>query len=257
MTRLLLALLLLATPVAAQTFPEPLSYSVSDFADVLDPEAEARIVGLLVAAREDPGAEIVVVTIGSHRDHGAHPSLESFANGLFTAWGIGDAAGNDGILILVAADDRAMRLELGSGYPPAWDFVAEEIVHRTMRPAFGAGDLPGGIEAGTRAAIDRIARPAAAGRPPPARGLRTLLREAGPVALFLAALAAILGLAARSAWRRRRAAGAAFGGGRAARGEGHGDGDARAPNPAQPGPASNDSGFGGGSSSGGGASGRW
>jgi uncharacterized protein len=265
MTRLLLALVLLCTPATAQTFPEPLSSTVSDYANVLDPEAEARIVDLLGAAREDPGVEIAVVTIGSHRDHGAHPSLESFANGLFNAWGIGDAARDTGILILVAAEDRAVRLELGSGHAPAWDFVAEEIVHRIMRPAFASGDLPGGIEAGATAAIDRIARPVAAEVPPPPRGLSSRLRDSGPVVLFLGALAGILGLALRSVRRRPTAVcpacGTRLGASRACgtcgrTGESGGTEPTSAPH--QPEATDrNNSGFGGGSSSGGGASGRW
>jgi hypothetical protein len=144
MRRLLAVLVLAAAPAAAQTYPEPLTVFVSDFADILDSDAEARITEALVAAREDPGTEIAVVTVGSRRDYGPHPSIESFANGLFNAWGIGDAARNNGILILVAAADREMRIELGAGHPRSWDFAAEEIVHRIMLPAFRAGDLAGG-----------------------------------------------------------------------------------------------------------------
>ena len=102
MTRLLLALLLLGSPAAAQSFPEPLTVFVSDYADILDPATEARITEALVAAREDPGTEIAVVTVASRSDYGPHTSIESFANGLFNAWGIGDAGKNNGILILVA-----------------------------------------------------------------------------------------------------------------------------------------------------------
>jgi uncharacterized protein len=205
----LLALLLaLATPAAARAqsealnYPDPLTPFVSDFADILDPAAEARITAALSAARDDPGAEIAVVTIGSRRDYGPHPSLESFANGLFNAWGIGAAEPNNGILILVADDDREMRIELGSGYAPSWAFTAEEIVHRTMLPSFQTGDLPAGIEAGTQAAIDRIARPFADALPQE-HGLRSWLRSWGPGALFAAIMGAIVALAAAAKFRQR------------------------------------------------------
>lgn len=203
-----LALLLaVAVPLSAlaqegaATYPAPLTPHVSDFADILDPATEARITAALVAAREDPRAEIAVVTIGSRRDYGPHPSLESFANGLFNAWGIGAAEPNNGILLLVAADDREMRIELGAGYAPSWAFTAEEIVHRTMLPSFRTGDLGAGIEAGTQAAIDRIARPFALALPPPAGASR--FGGWGPGALFAGVMGGIVALVAASRLRQR------------------------------------------------------
>jgi uncharacterized protein len=206
--RLLAVLLALAAPTAAPTqsvaptYPEPLTAFVSDFADILDPSTEARITEMLTAARDDPGAEIAVVTVGSRRDYGPHPSIQRFANGLFNAWGIGAAEPNNGILILVAADDREMRIELGSGHAPAWAFTAEEIVHRTMLPSFRTGDLPAGIEAGTQAAIDLIGRPFAATLPQE-QGVWSWLRSWGSGALFASVIAAIVALAAASKLRER------------------------------------------------------
>jgi uncharacterized protein len=186
----------------ALTYPEPLTPFVSDYADILDPATEARITAALTAAREDPGAEIAVVTVDSRRDYGPHPSLESFANGLFNAWGIGAGDANNGILILVAAEDHEMRIELGAGHAPTWAFTAEEIVHRTMLPSFRTGDLPAGIESGTQSAIDRIARPFAATLPKE-QGVRSWLRGWGPGALFAGVMGAIVALAAASKLRQR------------------------------------------------------
>ena len=199
--RLALALFVLAGPAAGQELPAPLTVFVSDHAGVIDAETEARITQALVAARADPGAEIAVVTIGSRGDYGSHVSIESFANSLFNGWGIGDAARNNGILILVAARDREMRIELGAGHARSWDFVAEEIVHRVMLPAFREGDLARGIEAGTLAAIERIARPVAAGLPAPERSLGAWLAEWWPPLAFFGALFGIFGAAGIAAWR--------------------------------------------------------
>lgn len=212
MIRGLLVLLLLSGPAVAQApserlaYPAPLTAFVSDHADILDPATEARITEALVAARNDPGAEVAVVTVASRTDYGPHPSIESFANGLFNAWGIGDAARNNGILILVAAEDREMRIELGAGHPRAWDFTAEEIVHRIMLPAFRAGDLPGGLEAGSLAAIDRIARPFAAGLPAPERSFRTRLAEWQAPLAFLGVVGALFGAVGLRLWRTRHPA---------------------------------------------------
>jgi uncharacterized protein len=200
--RLVLPLFLLAAPALAQTIPEPLSPYVSDYADLLDAATEARIEAALIAARTDPGAEIAVVTVGSRRDYGFHVSTESFATDLFNAWGIGDAARNTGILILVAIDDREMRLELGAGYPNGWDFEAETIVQRTILPAFRDERYAEGIEAGTLAAIDRIARPFAADRPAPGRSLADrFMAGNGPLWAFFAAFLAIFAFVGSMAYR--------------------------------------------------------
>jgi len=201
LARLVLSVLLLGAPAAAQTYPEPLTFFVSDLADVLDTETEARITDALVAAREDPGTEIAVVTVASRSDYGPHVSIESFANGLFNTWGIGDAGRNNGILILVAVEDREMRIELGAGHPRSWDFPAEEIVHRVMLPAFRDGAYARGIEDGTYAAIDRIARPFAAGLEPPRQTVFTWLREWWPAVLFVLGLGGIFGGAGIAIWR--------------------------------------------------------
>ncbi len=161
---------------AAQDYPAPLSPTISDYADVLDAATEARLTEALRLAREDPGTEIALVTIRRRAEYGASSSIEAFATGLFNAWGIGDADRNDGILILVATEDREMRLELGSGYPPVWDTVAENVVDNSFLPAFRDGDYARGIEAGTFAAIDRIARPFAQNRPPETESRWSLLK---------------------------------------------------------------------------------
>jgi hypothetical protein len=59
--------------------------------------------------------------------------IESFATNLFNAWGIGDAERNDGVLLLVARDDRLVRIELGAGYDPfdegrLWTVFNEHIL---------------------------------------------------------------------------------------------------------------------------------
>jgi uncharacterized protein len=210
--RMIVLLLLCCGQAAAQapserlSFPDPLTPFVSDYADILDPATEARVADALVAARSDPGAEIAVVTIGARTDYGPHPSIESFANGLFNAWGIGNAARNNGILILVAVEDRELRIELGAGHSRSWDFAAEEIVHRTMRPAFREGDLPRGIEAGTRAVVDSIARPFAAGLPPSETSIGTWVRDRWQSLAFFGLLGSLFGAVGIRHWRSRHPA---------------------------------------------------
>lgn len=156
--RALAVLLALALPGAAQTLPDPLSPFVSDFAGVLDEAAEARLTEHLRSLRADPGVEVAVVTVTRLADHGG-AALEPFATALFNAWGIGDPQANDGVLLLLAVQDRAARIELGAGYPPVWDNRAQRVMDALMVPRFADADYPGGLEAGLQGLEDYILRP--------------------------------------------------------------------------------------------------
>lgn len=166
MGRLLCILLLCAMPAGAQDYPEPQNIWVNDYADLLDAGQEADLIRSLQALREETGVEMTLLTIERVSQYAQDTSLETFATGLFNAWGIGDATRNDGILVLVARQDRAMRLELGSGYPRVWDDVAGNVVDDSFLPRFRADDYGGGIIEGSAAIIARIARPFAAGEKP-------------------------------------------------------------------------------------------
>lgn len=169
--RVMAWLVLLALPfaAAAQDYPPPGSDTVNDWAEVLPPEAEARIAASLRAARQETGVQVVLVTMARIADHGgAGQRLESYAKGLFNAWGVGDGQRNDGILVLVATEDRAMRIALGAGYDPVWDNAAQAAIDRGFLPGFRAGRMGAGIETGMDEVIARIARPFAAGQPAPA-----------------------------------------------------------------------------------------
>lgn len=165
-----LLVLLLALPLAAtaQDYPDYTSTRVNDFANLIDAETEARIDGKLAALASEKGVELTVVTIDRRSDYGDSASIEAFATGLFNHWGVGNAQRNDGIMILVAAGDREMRLELGSGYPSTYDWLAEDVVDGAILPAFRDGRMAEGIEAGVDETITRIADPFAAGREPEA-----------------------------------------------------------------------------------------
>lgn len=171
MRRLLILILALwpltaASPTAAEPYPAYSSLTVNDFADLLPAETEARIAGQLDDLRTRTGIEMTVVTLASRSAFDTAPSLEAFATRLFNGWGIGNATRNDGILILVLAEDREMRIELGAGYNPEYDIPAQDIVNRVMLPDFREGRMAEGIEAGTTATIRDIAERHAEGMPP-------------------------------------------------------------------------------------------
>lgn len=165
MLRLLVFLLWLPLASQAQTYPEPLSDTVSDYANLLPPDDEARIVQSLQEARDETGVHIVLVTIDSKATYGGTGRFADFATGWFNAWGIGDADRDDGILILIAQQDREMRIALGEAYGVTWDGRAQRVLDTTMLPAFRNNDYIGGIEAGVASTIDNLARAHSANGP--------------------------------------------------------------------------------------------
>jgi uncharacterized protein len=162
MLRLLIVLLWLPLAGFAQTYPAPLSDTVNDYANLLPPEAAARVNAALQTAREETGIHIVLATIAAQADYGGTGRFADFATGWFNSWGIGDATRNDGILILVAEKDREMRIALGAAYDPVWDGRAQRVVDTAMLPAFRNDDYAKGLEDGALMAIEQLARPFAA-----------------------------------------------------------------------------------------------
>ncbi|MFN3847575.1 MAG: TPM domain-containing protein, partial [Paracoccaceae bacterium] len=201
MLRPVLALLLLIWPLTlgAQTLPAPLTDTVSDFADLLPPEAEARISRALAVGRAETGVHVVLVTMTSIAEHsGASQRIEDYAKQLFNAWGVGDAARDDGILILIARTDREMRIALGAGYEVIWDNAAQRVIDRSFLPAFRNDDYVGGIETGVAATFDLIARPFSAGSvtpPDPAKGWDDI----APFAIFGIFATGLIGIFYRTA----------------------------------------------------------
>lgn len=162
MVRLVLAVCLclwLPNVAAAQSYPEPLSDTVSDYADLLPPQDEARIAAALQSARSETGIHIVLAVIDTQAAYGGTGRFADFATGWFNAWGIGDAARNDGILILVARQDRELRIALGGAYDVMWDGRAQRVIDTAMLPAFRNDDYPRGLENGALMAIEQLARP--------------------------------------------------------------------------------------------------
>jgi uncharacterized protein len=95
-------------------------------------------------------------------------TLEAYATALFDHWGVGKAETNDGVMVLVFRDDRAMRLELGAAYGRDWDRVAQDVVERHFLNAFATGDYVRGLTWGTEHVIARIVMPFREGAAPPA-----------------------------------------------------------------------------------------
>ncbi|WP_299349220.1 TPM domain-containing protein [uncultured Shimia sp.] len=153
-------ILIVALPVAnlatAQQYPDYTELYVNDFADLLPAEDEDRIRQKLIELREKRDIEFTVVTIRSMQDYGHDGEIEPFATGLFNTWGVGDASRNDGVVMLIALEDRVMRIEVGSGYGTVKNVPMGNIIDTKITPRFKKSDYVGGIEHGVDAVIKEI-----------------------------------------------------------------------------------------------------
>lgn len=98
--------------------------------------------------------EAQVVTISRVSDYDSS-TIEQLATRWFNAWQIDDAATNDGILIMVAVEDRLVRIEVGDGYGGRLDEPLKRVIDDNMTPRFRDGQFRAGIQAGI-ASIRRL-----------------------------------------------------------------------------------------------------
>lgn len=154
-----------ATQAPAQSFPAYSDVYIDDFAGLLTEAEKTAIRVRLVDLYDKTGIEAVVVTMRTMRQYGHDGQIEPFATGLFNAWGVGDAARDDGVMVLVAKDDRQMRIELGSGYPAAMDAEMQRIIDHFMLPAFRLNRFGPGISAGVEDLVRVLEVNAGVGKP--------------------------------------------------------------------------------------------
>ncbi len=153
----LATLLLAALPLAvsAQTFPAPTG-RVTDAAGIIPDDLEARLTQKLAALEQQSGPQFVVATIPDLQGY----DIADYGYRLGREWGIGDKERNDGVLLIVAPNERKVRIEVGYGLEPVLtDGLSWQIINNDIVPRFKAGDMPGGIEAGADAIVTQLGLP--------------------------------------------------------------------------------------------------
>jgi uncharacterized protein len=155
---LLAALLaLFASPAAAQTFPK-LTGRVVDVANLLSPADEAELTGRLEQLEQASGRQLVVATVPSLEGR----PVEDYGYRLGRTWGIGQKGKDDGVILLVAPNEREVRVETGYGARVfLTDAMSSIIIRSTILPRFKAGDYPGGIKDGVAQIATQMALPPA------------------------------------------------------------------------------------------------
>lgn len=152
---LALAVLQLTACRRKADYPPPSDRAVNDFAVLLSPQTVERLEKLSRSLWEQSRDAVVVVTVESI----APETVEGYAAGLFQNWGIGQEGKDNGVLILVAAEERKTRIEVGYGLEGIIpDAEASRIIRDLMLPNFRDGDYNRGIDLAVQAVIGEIAR---------------------------------------------------------------------------------------------------
>ena len=155
MLRALLPLLLLWTAAlqAAPAFPT-LSGRVVDEAALMSRKQAHQLTQQLAAFEKRSGIQLVVVSVDSLDGE----TIEEYGYQLGRHWGIGQKGKNNGVLLLIAQDERKVRIEVGYGLEGALpDAIAANIIQTRILPAFKRGDMVAGVVAGSQSIMKALA----------------------------------------------------------------------------------------------------
>ncbi len=148
---LLLALVLGAAQ--AEVAVPPLSARVTDLTGTLDPGQVSVLEQRLAAFEQEKGSQIAILILPST----APEAIEQYSIRVAESWKIGRKGVDDGVILLVAKDDRKLRIEVGYGLEGALpDVIAKRIIEEVILPRFRAGDFYGGITDGVESIIGVI-----------------------------------------------------------------------------------------------------
>lgn len=180
-----LALLAPPTTTTAQVAVPPLLGHVTDQTGTLTPAQQSSLEQTLSAFEAKKGSQLAVLLVPTT----APEEIEQFSLRVAEQWKLGRKKVDDGAILVVAKNDRAMRIEVGYGLEGALsDITSKRIISETITPRFKQGDYFGGIEAGVEQIIrvvDGEPLPPPTNRPPDSY---QDIRQLAPF-LFIVALA--------------------------------------------------------------------
>jgi uncharacterized protein len=145
--------LLLALSASAEVAVPPLQARITDLTGTLSASQVQNLDSQLHAFERAKGSQIAVLMLPSTQPE----TIEEYSIRVADAWKIGRSKIDDGVILVVAKDDRRLRIEVGRGLEGAVpDAVAKRIVSEVITPHFKSGDFYGGIAAGTDALMKLI-----------------------------------------------------------------------------------------------------
>jgi uncharacterized protein len=196
----------LAIRAAAQPPPPALTAPVNDFANVIDSASKAELDRRIRAMQQKTGDVLVVATVNTFQPYADidEYAVKMFENG---GRGIGEKGKDNGVLIVLAIDDRRVRIEAGYDLEAfITDGFAGDVIRNVMNPEFKQGQYGPGVLAGATAIINRIAQGRGVQIPDvPQQPVAT--RSDGPqipFSLFIFIIFIVLALSRGGGRRRRR-----------------------------------------------------
>ncbi|MGD1074534.1 MAG: TPM domain-containing protein [Thermodesulfovibrionales bacterium] len=192
-----ITLLSLLSPLSAHALDVPrLEGHVNDYAGMISPQARAELDNELRDFERTDSTQIVILTVPSLEGD----TIEDFGIKAAEAWKIGHKGKDNGVIFIVAKQDRKTRIEVGRGLEgKLTDLMAGRIVNLVVSPRFKRGDFDGGFISGVSSLIDATRgefksdgdnRPQ---RPEHSSRLITLLIFGGIILLVLGSISRILG----------------------------------------------------------------
>lgn len=149
----LTAVLLWGAAVHAAPQVPALSGRVVDNANILSPATEVQLTQQLAAHEASTSNQLVVLTVPDLQGY----AIADFALDTARDWQLGQKDLNNGVLLLIARDERKIRIEVGYGLEgDLTDARSKRIIQKVIRPAFKQGDFDGGVIAGTNAIVGTI-----------------------------------------------------------------------------------------------------
>lgn len=148
--------LALGSTAQAQDYPPRPDGPVYDGANILSPATEAQLDAELRAYNKETGRAIIVATVPSL----GGASIETYATTLFTdKWGIGGAKRDAGLLLLIAPNERKMRIEVGYGLHGYFGgIMAGRVINDVIAPRFKEGNFDAGVTDGVNAILAHLAK---------------------------------------------------------------------------------------------------
>ena len=151
LTALALLLTVLFTGIAQSYAADPvfpaLTGRIVDDANLLTAEDEAELTATLQSLEGTSSDQLAIVTLPSLQGF----TIEDFGYKLGRHWGIGQAGKDNGVLLIVAPNERKVRIEVGKRLEPVMtDAMSRIIIENAILPGFRRGDFAGGIRAGVR-----------------------------------------------------------------------------------------------------------
>ncbi|HSV17714.1 MAG TPA: TPM domain-containing protein [Casimicrobiaceae bacterium] len=154
----------------------PLTARVTDRTGTLAPNERAALDDKLARFEAQSGDQVVVLMVPSTKPE----PIEAYSIRVAEAWKIGRKGSDNGVLFLVAKDDRKMRIEVGYGLEGVLtDAMSRRIIADDVAPKFREGHFAAGIDAGVDRIIATIGAPGSAAATPPTRTSRGPARGIG------------------------------------------------------------------------------